>query len=288
MGKTALLQSLPPGVAEVVSADALQVYRGLDIGTAKPDQNLLEVIPHHLIDIIDPDTPFTVGDFVPRCEQAVAAIAARGKIPIISGGTAFYIRQLLTGLPVAPKADATIREKLAHYRADHGLAACRSWLKAVDPMTAERLGGNDSYRIMRALEVFVATGFPLSAYPVPENIRNDYDITLIGLHRERSELYRRINGRVLMMFEQGLPDEVRRLKASGARPEWPGMKGIGYREFFQAAASGEFSIRGIAELISRNSRRYAKRQTTFFRSLPDVRWLHPEDDFQAILATILG
>ncbi len=276
VGKTELLLRQFSKGFEVISADSMQVYRGLDIGTAKPEARELSCIPHHLIDIRNPSEQFHVGDFVYLADALVNEILSRGNVPVISGGTAFYFKHFLYGLPPAPKADPRVRWDLQKQLETMGLAVLYNRLKETDPAAARSIAPGDAYRILRALEVFYTSGKPLSAYPVPDKVRSHLNPAVIGLTRNRDELYRRIDLRVRTMMQKGLYAEVCSLMRNGARPDWPGMKGIGYREFFLMRESGELSI-GLAEkLIARNSRQYAKQQLTFFRSLPGVRWEHPD------------
>ena len=277
VGKTALLSDLFSTGYEVINADSMQVYRGLDIGSAKPEKEILERLPHHLIDILDPWEQFTLGEFVSRATLLIEEITARGSVPVISGGTAFYFKHLLYGLPQAPPSDPAVRAGLAQEAEASGTARLYEELAAVDPVSAKRIHPSDSYRIQRALEVYRTSGNPLSSFPVTGSEEPLYDPVIIGLERERDELYARIDQRVGMMFDAGLVEEVRSLISAGAEAQWPGMNGIGYREFFIARQAGELSLTGIAGLIRQNSRRYAKRQMTFFRSLPGVHWVHPDD-----------
>ncbi len=288
VGKTALIEDLAGRKAEIVSADSLQVYRGLDIGTAKPTSRQLNEIPHHLIDICYPYKPFTVGMFVNEADSAVKSILTSGNIPVISGGTAYYIKHYLTGLPTAPVSDSEIRKYIEQLYQQRGIGYCIEKLQQVDPVSAAKINPNDVYRILRALEVYETSGKPLSSFSMSGLIRDDIDPVLIGLYRDKTELHRRIEQRVDDMFRQGLPDELKSLIRSGANADWPGMKGIGYREFFQAASSGEYSYRTVSSLIKHNSKTYAKRQMTFFRSLPNVHWLHPEDDKKRINQLLLN
>ncbi len=283
-----MIDNMDNDKVEIISADSLQVYRGLDIGTAKPTKEQLKEIPHHLINICHPGESFTVGMFVKMADCAVRSILSAGRLPVISGGTAYYIKHYITGLPRAPKADLAVRKKIKQLYLQQGIEYCIKKLQQVDPVSAARINDNDTYRILRALEVYEISGDPLSSFKVSESIRNDIDPVIIGLYREKAELHSRIDERVDKMFKQGLPDEIKSLVCSGAVPEWPGMKGIGYREFFSGAASGEYSYRDIAELIKKNSKAYAKRQLTFFKSLPGVIWLHPETDKERINQLILN
>lgn len=252
---------------EVISADALQVYRGLDIGTAKPGAGLLSRIPHHLIDILDYDENFSAGEFVSRTDALIPQILLRGNLPVISGGSAFYIRSWLMGLPPTPPVDPAIRKEIERQwrtRSDEEMHAA---LNEIDPKSALRIGAKDRYRMLRALEVHAQTNRLLSDFQVPSHPRQDYRTLIIGLHRDRKELYRRINDRVKRMIDAGLEAEVAALCSRGAGLEHPGMKGIGYREWFT-----QRSPQAIAELIARNTRHYAKRQITFFSSLAGVHW----------------
>jgi tRNA dimethylallyltransferase len=278
-GKTELLEKLFAGAgsvcpAEVVSADSMQVYRGMDIGTAKPQADLFARLPHHLIDIRNPDEQFNAGDFVRLADEACADIVRRGKLPVVSGGTGFYLRSFVLGLPETPPSDPLIRESVQGELRSRGAAALLEELAACDPVSAARIHRNDTYRLARALEVFRSSGRPLSSYPqTGAGSRAQYHFLILGLRRNRDEVYRRINERCTLMFRQGLPEEVARLRAAGYGPGDPGMKAIGYREFFV-----EESPERVQALVARNSRRYAKRQITFFASIPQVRWISAEGD----------
>jgi tRNA dimethylallyltransferase len=291
-GKTAILERLFAGEsplcrAEIVSADSVQVYRGMNIGAAKPSAATLAALPHHLIDIRNPDEQFNVGDFVRLADQACAGIVARGALPVISGGAGFYLRNFVLGLPEAPPSDPLIRTTLDAELRDRGAPALMEELAACDPVSAARIHPNDAYRLRRALEVFRASGRPLSSFAPtgadPENRpRPRYRFLTLGLERPREELYRRINQRCALMFSQGLPGEVRQLHEAGYGPGDPGMRAIGYREFFIEESPGQWRIdtdtARAQELVARNSRRYAKRQITFFASIPKVKWISAQAD----------
>ena len=275
VGKTELIADLFSTGFEIISADSLQVYRGLDIGTAKPGPPLCGAIAHHLIDIKDPREQFTAGEFVKRADELAAEIRARNRIPVVSGGTAFYLKSFLYGLPPAPPADSAVREEVRKELEQRGAEALYEELQRVDPTAAEKISQKDAYRITRALEVYRTSGRPLSSFPVPESVREGMDPLIIGLTREREELYARIDRRVELMFEQGLTDEVRELMQAGYTEQDPGMRGIGYREFFLMRRWGCLTVEAVKELIKRNTRRYAKRQITFFRHIPSVHWFSP-------------
>jgi len=286
-GKTDLLLRLfgRSQKAEVVSADSMQVYRGMDIGTAKPSPEERLRLPHHLIDIRNPDEQFTAGDFVRLAREAIDDIAKRGNIPIVAGGTGFYLKNFVLGLPEAPPSDQAIRDALKAELQEKGAAALMEELARFDPVSAGKIHLNDEYRLLRALEVQRLCGRPLSSFSmstggsVPK-----YDFRIIGLYRPREELYQRINGRCAAMFSRGLPEEVQKLYDAGYTPRDPGLRAIGYREFFveDPPASGAFrlsrDIAGVQALVAMNCRRYAKRQITFFSSLPGARWVNPDEE----------
>jgi tRNA dimethylallyltransferase len=278
--------------AEVVSADSMQVYRGMDIGTAKPDPEERRRLPHHLIDIRNPDEQFNAGDFVRLADEACTAIVRRGKLPVVSGGTGFYLKNFIFGLSEAPPSNAEIRAGLRAELASRGAAALMEELRALDPPGAGRIHINDEYRLLRALEVVRLSGRPLSSYPAfgaphargassGESSRPPYRFLIIGLRRPREELYRRINERCAAMFRAGLPGEVEALWKKGYTPKDPGLRAIGYREFFVEDPSGTFrlseDLAAVEAQVAQNSRRYAKRQITYFASLQGVKWMSAGD-----------
>lgn len=279
-----LEQSFADGF-QVVNADSKQIYRYLDIGSAKPSVELMQHIPHHLIDIRDPWEQFSVGDFVKLADTACESIRSEGKIPVICGGTAYYFKHFYYGLPASPQSDPIVRERIAAQVQVQGLDWCYRKLEEIDPVSAKRIHPADGYRITRALEVYETSGFPLSSFSVPTEARDGMRPLIIGLTRDKAELDERIVQRVRAMFKQGLEQEMDSLLSMGAVPEWPGMQGIGYREFFVAKEHPSMDKDDISQLIIRNSRMYAKRQMTFFRSLPHVHWVHPEDT--ATLSSLL-
>ena len=285
-----LLRLFCPGAskfcdAEVVSADSMQVYRGMDIGTAKPSAEEMSLLRHHLVDIRNPDEQFSTGDFVRLADDAVTGIAQRGALPVVCGGTGFYLKNFIMGLPEAPPSDAAIRAALKLELQEKGAAALMEELARSDPESAEKIHRNDEYRLLRALEVLRLSGRPLSSYQVSgaaadgaaDPLRHRCRFLVIGLFWPREELYRRIDERCAAMFSRGLPDEVRRLHEAGYGPRDPGLRGISYREFFVKDEQGVFrisqDIAGVQALVAQNSRRYAKRQVTFFASLPEARKL---------------
>ncbi len=275
VGKTDLLLQLFEGRGEVISADSMQVYKGLDIGSAKPESWYLEKLPHHLISVLNPDEQFSAGDFVVQAERLIPEIYNRGKTPVISGGTAFYFKNFLYGLPDIPGIDNQFREDLNRELVEKGLPLLYQELCLCDPQSGERLNCNDSSRIVRALEVYRATGRTLSSFKLSDEMRDDYPMTIIGLERERAELYSRINRRVDIMFDQGLVSEMKRLIDEGVTSDYPSMRGIGYSEFFEMVNRGCMTFADLKDQIKQDSRRYAKRQITFFKSLRGVKWFSP-------------
>ena len=268
----------------------MQVYRHMDVGTAKPSPEARTRLPHHMVDVVDPTEQFNAGRFVKAAEDLARQIRDRGRVPVIAGGTAFYITSFLYGLPESPPADAAARDRLRAQEAKEGIGALYRTLEARDPAGAARIQPNDPYRIMRALEVLESTGRSLFSYRWPRTPRAEFQFLIIGLEREREELYRRIDARVNAMFAQGLVEEVKALLAMGFGPGDPGMRGIGYRELL-AMRAGCQTFAEVRELIARNSRRYAKRQLTFFRAVADVCWLradHPAAVREKIESFIAG
>ena len=281
-GKTALTEALFSEGAEIVNADSVQVYRYLDIGSAKPDDKLRRLIPHHLVDIRNPWEQYTAGDFVRDAELCISDICSRGNIPVITGGTAYYFRQLAYGPSSAPPSDPVIRQEVERDIKQNGEDWAYNELERVDPVSASRINPNDIYRVSRALEVYRTCSRPLSLFPLSDTLRDDIDFVIIGLKRDKKELDERIRLRVDAMFDEGLYDEIKKLVRMGADESWPGMQGIGYREFLDAMVSGEVSLGIIKEDIIRATRQYAKRQMTFFSSFATCRFFHP-DDIDSIL-----
>jgi len=260
----------------------MQVYRGLDIGTAKPTPAVQSVLPHHLIDVADPHEQFNVGCFVRLADAACADIRARGRIPIVCGGSGYYLANFVFGLPESPPGDPVVRAAVQTRLSEAGPSALHAELAEVDPVTAARLHPNDAYRVSRALEIFRTSSRAASTFPAPSRPRDTWRFTLIGLTRPREELNARIEARVDEMFAAGLCDEVAGLQAAGYAGADPGMRAIGYREFLSNDDPAE--VRG---LIKRNSRRYAKRQITFFKGFPDVNWV-PINQIDQVGALIEG
>jgi tRNA dimethylallyltransferase len=271
----------------------MQVYRGMDIGTAKPSAAERAALPHHLIDIREPSEQFNVGDFVSLAGEACRDIYRRGKLPVVSGGTGFYLKNFIRGLPESPPSDPQIRAAVKADLAQKGAAALMEELAALDAESAARIHLNDTYRLGRALEVLRLTGRPLSSFRQNRTERR-YSFFIAGLRREREDLYRRIDARTAEMFGRGLPAEVEALFNAGFSPADPGLRAIGYREFFTeerengkvlwrfSQAQGHAQdLSAIEALVAQNSRRYAKRQITYFSSLHETVWVEADNEEEA-------
>ena len=277
VGKTALTEELFSKGFEIINADSVQVYRFLDIASAKPEKELVEKISHHLVDIRFPWEQYNSGDFCKDAERLIKEINERGNIPLITGGTAYYFKQLLYGPSSTPESNPKTREEIQRTIDDIGLDKAYEMLMSLDMEAAKKIDKNDRYRISRALEVIKDTGRPLSSFPVSDTLREDIDFVIIGLKREKKELEDRIRKRVDIMFDSGAVREMKALLSMGANLSWPGMQGIGYREWFNAIESGEVNISIIKDMIIRSSIKYAKRQMTFFSSFSDTLWFSPND-----------
>ena len=277
VGKTALTEELFSKGFEIINADSVQVYRYLDIASAKPEKELVEKISHHLVDIRFPWEQYNSGDFCKDAERLIKEINERGNIPLITGGTAYYFKQLLYGPSSTPESNPKTREEIQRTIDDIGLDKAYEMLMSLDMEAAKKIDKNDRYRISRALEVIKDTGRPLSSFPVSDTLREDIDFVIIGLKREKRELEDRIRKRVDIMFDSGAVREMKALLSMGADLSWPGMQGIGYREWFNAIESGEVNISIIKDMIIRSSIKYAKRQMTFFSSFSDTLWFSPND-----------
>ena len=277
VGKTALTEELFSKGFEIINADSVQVYRFLDIASAKPEKELVEKIPHHLVDIRFPWEQYNSGDFCKDAERLIKEINERGNIPLITGGTAYYFKQLLYGPSSTPESNPKTREEIQRTIDDIGLDKAYEMLMSLDMEAAKKIDKNDRYRISRALEVIKDTGRPLSSFPVSDTLREDIDFVIIGLKREKKELEERIRKRVDIMFDSGAVREMKALLSMGADLSWPGMQGIGYREWFNAMESGEVNISIIKDMIIRSSIKYAKRQRAFVSSCSDTLWFSPND-----------
>jgi tRNA dimethylallyltransferase len=272
---------------EIINADSMQVYRGMDIGTAKPTPEQRGNIPHHLIDVVDPDRPFSAADFAEAADRAILDIASRGKRAIVVGGTGLYIRALLKGLVDSPGGSGETRKLLQEEARELGNEAMLAKLAAVDPELAARIHPNNLVRIIRALEVHCQTGIPLSRHQQEHGfgIRR-YESLQIGIRVEREELYRRIEARVERMLNEGLAEEVRRLLEAGYGRDLKSMRAIGYKEVISCLA-GECTPGEAEMLMKRDTRRYAKRQMTWFNADADIIWLEYPEKFATISSHVI-
>ena len=287
-GKTALAAALAQRFGgEVVSADSMQVYRRMDIGTAKPTRAEMGGVPHHMLDVADPEENYSVARYVQDAIPIVDGILARGRLPILAGGTGLYIDNLVAGRQFAPfEADSGLRQTLQARARAEGLPALRAQLEQTDPEAARRIHPNDEKRIIRALEVYLSTGKTISQHDrESRQLPNRYTPLTIALNfQERPHLWERIDRRVDEMMERGLEEEVQRLLASGVPPTCTAMQAIGYKELAAVILEGRPASEGAQEVKLR-SRQYAKRQLTWFRRNREAHWFNWEKipDFSAAL-----
>jgi tRNA dimethylallyltransferase len=261
---------------EIVSADSQQVWRGMDIGTAKANLTERFRIPHHLIDVADPDEHFDAAKFLELADRSIADIASRGKLPFVVGGTGMYLRMLVNGLCEAPPQDSRVRKQIEDEIDAQGLPRLHQKLSAVDPESGLNIHPNDRTRIVRALEIYELTGIPANDFrKVHCYSEQRYDALKVGLNIEREELYHRINDHIDRMLEEGLLDEVRGLMERYG-PDAQGLRAVGYREFVRHL-EGEISLHEATHLAKRNSRRFAKRQLTWFRADDEIKWFAPNE-----------
>ena len=272
-GKTALAVELAKEFnGEVVSCDSMQIYKRMDIGTAKPFPEERQGIPHHMIDVCEPDEDFSVGRYCQMASPIVDDIVARGKTAIIAGGTGLYMDSLIRGNDFAPFPSTGQREKLEAQCDEMGLEFMKNWLQEIDPEAAERI--HDRKRLLRALEVYLETGETITEHNrKTQLIPARYNPIWLGLDFEpRQALYDRIDLRVSIMLEQGLVEEIQTLLASGIPEKCTAMQAIGYKEFINAL-DGQCTIEEAADQVRQSSRRYAKRQLTWFRRNKAMNWL---------------
>ncbi len=273
VGKSAVAVRLALALqTEVLAADSRQVYRRMDIATDKPTEADRRSVPHGLIDLVEPDGPFNVGQYRREAEREIARVHAAGKVPLIVGGTGLYVRALVRGLCEGPPSDPALRARLEAEAERVGPAALHRRLAEQDPATAARLHPNDRVKVIRALEVHAQLGRPLSSLHERHAFADrPYAALLLGLNRERQELYRRIEARVDAMLARGLVEETARLLAAGYRRELGSMKGLGYKQVAGFLA-GEYSYEEAVRRLKRDTRQFAKRQLTWFRKEPGIMW----------------
>jgi len=278
-GKTALSIALAKKLdAEIVSCDSMQVYKRMDIGTAKPTTEEMEGIPHYMLSVAEPWEDFSVGKYCAMATPIVEDILARGKTAIIVGGTGLYMDALIRGNDFAPVPSTGRREELERIAAEQGIEAVIAQLRAVDPESADRLHPSDQKRIIRAMEVYLETGETITEHNrKTQLIPPRYDPVWFALEdADRAKLYDRIDRRVETMLELGLMDEIRSLLAEGVPEKATAMQAIGYKEFVDAL-QGRSSMETATALVQQSSRKYAKRQLTWFRRNPAIHWLRREE-----------
>ncbi|MCX8115389.1 MAG: tRNA (adenosine(37)-N6)-dimethylallyltransferase MiaA [Burkholderiaceae bacterium] len=288
-GKSALAMRLADEIAlEIVSVDSAQVYRGMDIGTAKPSAAECARVRHHLIDLRDPSEPYSAADFVRDATAAIADVRARGKLPLVVGGTMLYAKALREGLSALPSADREVRARIEARAKEIGWPGLHAELARVDPATAQRLPPNDSQRIQRALEVFELTGVPMSALLAATDRPPLALATIALLPHDRAELHRRIEQRFDAMLAAGFLDEVRALMARGdLNPDLPALRAVGYRQAWEHLARGTSFAQFHAAAIAA-TRQLAKRQITWLRSMKHAAVVDPfaPDAFARVRALV--
>lgn len=259
--------------AEIISADSMQVYKYLNIGTAKPTPEERKGIPYHLIDFVDPAEQFNAAEFIKLADEKIAEISTRGRIPLVVGGTGMYIRSLLHGLFEEPSKDPEVRRELEAIAEKEGLISLYKRLQAIDPESASRIHPSDRLRILRALEVFLVTGEKISTLQrLSQQQHPRYEYSLVVLNWERRKLYQRIDQRVEKMFASGFVEEVKQLLNMGYNERAPGFQALGYQQVI-SFLRGEISLTETVKRVKYATHHYAKRQLTWFRGMPEAKWL---------------
>jgi tRNA dimethylallyltransferase len=283
VGKTRFAIDLAKGFSgEIVGADSMQVYRHLDIGTAKPTAAERAMVPHHLVDCIDPDRPFDAANYEQRAYSILLALLEKGRVPFVVGGTGLYIKALIYGLSDAHPSNPAIRQRLRRIADREGAPFLHQRLVSEDPKAAVRIHPNDAFRIIRALEVLEITGRPISAHQDHHGFRHArFDALIIGLTLPRDQLYARINRRVDEMIAAGLQMEVQDLLVRGYDPRLKAMQSLGYRHMV-AYLQKKISWENAILTLKRDHRRYAKRQLTWFEADPSIHWLDPQKTTSAV------
>ena len=258
---------------EVVSCDSMQIYRHMDIGTAKPTQQEMQGVPHHMLDFVEPTQLYSVADFVRDARICIENILSRDKLPVLCGGTGLYVDSIIYQIEFPPGGrDDAYRRQLQELAEQEGCLAVHALLRKVDPQAAEAIHPNNVKRVIRALEICKTTGMTKTQADVQAQKTPLYDAALLGLTMERKALYQRIDHRVDKMMEQGLLQEVKHLIAIGVGRDTTAMQAIGYKELLNYL-EGQWTLEEAVDTIKRESRRYAKRQLTWFRRNPAIQWI---------------
>lgn len=283
-GKTPLSLYLAERLnGEIVSADSRQIYKYLDIGTAKPSHAELRRVQHHFISLLDPKEEFNAGDYGRQARQTIKKLIERGKLPILVGGSGLYVKAVIDGLFEGPGKHPAIRAELEDRYQRVGGEPLLEELKKVDPTAARKMNPSKPRRIIRALEVFYATGQAISQFHSSQDRKPPFQAYQIALQWDRKELYGLINARVNTMLKSGLVEEVRSLHSRGYEPTLNSLNTVGYREMFQYL-DGTLTLEEASDLIKRNTRRFAKRQLTWFRADERIRWIemHTKRELEAV------
>ncbi|MDF2722918.1 MAG: tRNA dimethylallyltransferase [Paenibacillus sp.] len=283
VGKTKLsLEAAKLLNCEIISGDSMQVYRGMDIGTAKATAAERAIVPHHMIDIHDPAEPFSVAEFQARAQSLIADINSRGRLPFIVGGTGLYIESVCYDFQFSEGgSDEAYRREMNDLADSEGEEALHQQLRQVDPDSAERLHPNDRRRIIRALEVHRTTGISLTEHLAGQKKQSPYELLIVGLTMDRQILYKRIEERIDLMIGEGLVEEVERLMRRGCTTDLVSMQGLGYKEI-AGFLQGQYDLPFAIDLLKRNTRRFAKRQLSWFRRMKDICWIDvTESNFTA-------
>lgn len=293
VGKTKLSIGLAKAVGgEIISADSMQVYRGMDIGSAKIRPEEMSGVPHYLVDVLEPDEQFHIVKFQEMAKAAMEEIYANGHIPILTGGTGFYIQSIVKDIDFMENIEnPDVRAKWERYADEHGAQALHDELRSVDEKSAEAIPAGNVKRVVRALEFYELSGRPISEHNEEQKAKGSpYNYAYFVLNDDRARLYARIEQRIDEMLDEGLVSEVERLKAQGLHRGMVSMQGLGYKEILDYL-EGIYTLDEAVEILKRDTRHFAKRQLTWFRREPDVTWINKYDydyDNEKILSAMLA
>lgn len=274
VGKTKLsLEIARQFGCEIISGDSMQVYRGMDVGTAKASAEEQMLVPHHLIDICDPSYPFSAAEFQERVKDLILDIHSRGKLPFIVGGTGLYIESVCYNYQFTDVSmDEAFRQEQEAYAAQYGDEALHQKLREIDPESADRLHANDRRRVIRAMEIYHVSGETMTSHLASQKKESPYELCIIGLTMDRALLYKRIEERIDAMMQEGLVEEVQSILAAGCPKQAISMQALGYKEIV-SYLEGELTYEEAVTLLKRDTRRFAKRQLSWFRHMKDIHWV---------------